>query len=259
MNPSLHPALLAAMALALVAVPAAIAWLVMRRRAPTPPSPVGPPPASAARATPPRTCPPPSAFDEGNEWEAFAPYPDHALHAAHSFASPLTPEPVRERRTGFHDEPAFEPPPPDTETPIQPVRDTPPDPDGTFSPFFPWPGSGADSSTAAAAARCPHCDSTRIDTLDVGRRTGGTIGSVAGATGGFAMALSGAETGAAVGAIGGPVGSIFGGLAGAVIAGLLGSAAGCAAGSAVGAAIDDNLLPNYRCRACGHVFGAHIH
>lgn len=239
------------MALTLVAVLAAVAWLLMRRRPSQPP--LVPPPARPANSYP------PSAFDEGDEWEAFAPYPDHAVHAAHSFASTFTPEPARERRTGFQDEPAFEPPPPDTEAPIQPVRDTPPDPDGTFSPFFPWPGGGADSSTAAAAPRCPHCDSTRIDTLDVGRRAGGTIGSVAGATGGFAMALSGAEAGAAVGAIGGPVGSIFGGLAGAVIAGLLGSAAGCAAGSAVGAAIDDNLLPNYRCRSCGHVFGSHVH
>lgn len=251
MNPSLHPALLAAMALALVAVLAAVTWLVMRRHPSQPP--VAPPPARAAHSYP------PSAFDEGDEWEAFAPYPDHALNAAHPFASTFNPEPARERHTGSHDEAAFEPPLPDAEAPPRPVRDTTAEPDGTFSPFFPWPGSGADSSAAAAAARCPHCDSTRIDTLDLGRRTGGTIGSVAGATGGFAMALSGAEAGAAVGAIGGPVGSIFGGLAGAVIAGLLGSAAGCAAGSAVGAAIDDNLLPNYRCRSCGQVFGSHVH
>ncbi|MGS1052761.1 hypothetical protein ACVCIC_28775 [Burkholderia glumae] len=251
MNPSLHTAALAGTGLAIVAALSVIAWLVMRRRASQ--SPVVPPPACAARINP------PSAFDDGDDREAFAPYPDHALHAAHSFASALTPEPAHERRTGSHDEAAFEPPLPDTEDRPPPVRDTPADPDSTFSPFFPGPGSGANSSTAAASARCPHCDSTRIDTLDLGRRTGGTIGSVAGATGGFAMALSGAEAGAAVGAIGGPVGSILGGLAGAVIAGLLGGAAGGAAGSAVGAAIDDNLLPNYRCRSCGQVFGSYVH
>lgn len=251
MNPSLHTAALAGTALAVVAVLSAITWLVIRRRSPQPP--VVPPPARAARRYP------PSAFDDRDEWEAFAPYPDHTLNAAHPFASTFNPEPARESHTGSGDKPAFDPPLPYAEGRPNPVHDTPSEPDSTFSPFFHWPGGGVDSSTAAAAARCPHCDSTRIDTLDVGRKTGGTIGSVAGATGGFAMALSGAEAGVAVGAIGGPVGSIFGGLAGAVMAGLLGSAAGCAAGSVVGAAIDDNLLPNYRCRACGHVFGAHVH
>lgn len=256
MNPSFHPAVLVGMALALVAVPAAVAWLVMRRRAPKPPSPVEPPPASAARAAP-RSYPPPSAFDEGDEWESFAPYPDHALHAAHSFTSAFNPEPTRERRTGLHDAPAYDAPPPEADPPPRPVRDTPSDAGDTFSPFAAWQASDAGSSPAAV--RCPHCDSTRVDTLDVGRRTGSTIGGVAGATGAVAMTLSGAETGAAVGAIGGPVGSIVGGLAGALIAGLIGSSMGSAAGSALGAAIDENILDNYRCRSCGHVFGSALH
>ncbi|WP_233411824.1 hypothetical protein [Paraburkholderia kururiensis] len=112
---------------------------------------------------------------------------------------------------------------------------------------------------ASSGLHCPRCHSRHIDTLDIGRRAGSTLGGAAGATGGVAMALSGAEAGALVGAIGGPVGSIFGGLAGAVIAGLIGSAAGSAAGSAVGSAIDDNLLDNYRCLSCGHTFGSAAH
>ncbi len=70
------------MALALVTGLSAIAWLVLRRRAPKPPSPVVPPPASAARAAP-RAYPPPSAFDEGDEWESFAPYPGYLAAALH--------------------------------------------------------------------------------------------------------------------------------------------------------------------------------
>lgn len=117
------------------------------------------------------------------------------------------------------------------------------------------PGEGGQRPTSDVD-ELAEWESSRIDTLNIGRKAGGTIGSVAGATSGMAMALSGAEAGAAVGAIGGPIASIFGGLAGAVIAGLVGSAAGCAAGSVVGAAIDDNMLNNYRCRSCGHVFGS---
>ncbi|WP_459619944.1 hypothetical protein [Burkholderia sp. 3C] len=106
---------------------------------------------------------------------------------------------------------------------------------------------------------CPHCGSSRVETLNIGRKAGTTIGSVAGATSGVAMALSGAEAGATVGAIGGPIGAVFGGLTGAVLAGLLGSAAGSVAGSTIGGALDDNFLDNYRCLSCGQSFGAQYH
>lgn len=106
---------------------------------------------------------------------------------------------------------------------------------------------------------CPHCGSSRVEVLNIGRKAGTTIGSVAGATSGVAMALSGAEAGAAVGAIGGPLGAVFGGLTGAVLAGLLGSAAGSIAGSTIGGALDDNFLDNFRCQSCGQSFGAQFH
>ncbi|WGS50140.1 hypothetical protein LFL96_01105 [Paraburkholderia sp. D15] len=116
------------------------------------------------------------------------------------------------------------------------------------------PSSTAAPSSPADTLRCPHCQSSCIDTRNRARKAGSTIGSVAGATGAMTAALAGAETGAAVGSIVGPIGTIFGGLAGAVISGLVGSAAGCAAGSAVGSAIDDNILDNYRCLSCGLAF-----
>ncbi|WP_230938876.1 DUF456 domain-containing protein [Burkholderia vietnamiensis] len=188
--------------------------------------------------------------DECDEWEAFAPYPDHAVHAAHeantesvdsyppfgrreelAYASPVT-----EARHDLHDT-------------IESMMGEPGKPD-------PTPAEATMPSPSGSSIRCPRCLSSRIDTRNRARKAGSTIGSVAGATGGMTAALAGAETGAVVGSIAGPPGTVFGGLAGAVIAGLVGSAAGCAAGSAVGAAIDDDVLDNHHCLACGHAFSA---
>ncbi|MGA3959695.1 hypothetical protein ACI2VD_01475 [Ralstonia nicotianae] len=102
---------------------------------------------------------------------------------------------------------------------------------------------------------CPRCSSTRIATRDYARKTGSAVGAAAGAAGSAAAVLGGAEAGAALGMVAGPVGSIFGGLAGALMGALFGGAAGCAAGSAIGEQIDTNVLDNYECQACGHVFG----
>ncbi|WP_249193183.1 hypothetical protein [Burkholderia cenocepacia] len=135
-------------------------------------------------------------------------------------------------------------------------RDQPTPTDTDVSPYAPPNFHDLATSSSIDVMRCRQCNSSSVDTLNIGRKAGSTIGSVAGATSGMAMAFSGAEAGAAVGAIGGPLGSVFGGLAGAVIAGLLGRAAGCAAGSAVGAAIGENVLDNYRCRSRGHTLSA---
>ena len=159
-----------------------------------------------------------------DEWESSAPYPDHAIH----FAQQAHPTPdLADVASASYEE-------------TQPEVASPP-------------------VAGVPSIRCPRCLSSRIDTRNVARKAGSTIGSVAGATGGMAAALVGAETGAVVGAFAGPMGSVFGGLAGAVIAGLVGSAAGCAAGSAVGAAIDDNVLDNHHCLACGYVFSVAQH
>lgn len=244
-----HPALLAVLAITLVSMFAlGFYWLATKGRIRPHPSPITPPsvPGEGGQR-------PTFDVDELAEWEACAPYPDHALHATRFGAAPGRDSDAWTSHTFNvdHHEP-FESP-----APSSPLGVTPPDSEleHRFAPFARPPAHEA-PTPADAARRCPRCQSSRIDTLNIGRKAGGTIGSVAGATSGMAMALSGAEAGAAVGAIGGPIGSIFGGLAGAVIAGLVGSAAGCAAGSVVGAAIDDNMLNNYRCRSCGHVFGS---
>lgn len=52
--------------------------------------------------------------------------------------------------------------------------------------------------------KCPKCECERIDTKDIARKTGGSVGTLAGATGGVLGALSGAEIGGSVGTLGGP-------------------------------------------------------
>ncbi|WP_230951148.1 hypothetical protein [Burkholderia anthina] len=242
MNSTLYTAVLVGLALVLVAMFAfGFYWLATKDRPTSPRTPAPPSPSS-------------TVIDEHDEWEAQAPYPDHALAALHNAAS-VSSIHATSRQSSFapseFDESIFEPASP------APEADRAPPPSDYFS-YAPQPATETASSPADTHS-CPHCSSTRIETLNVGRKTGSTIGSVAGATSGFAMALSGAEAGAAVGAVGGPVGAVFGGLAGAVIAGLLGSAAGSVAGSAVGRVLDDNVFNNYRCLTCGHGFGSTLH
>jgi uncharacterized protein YcfJ len=52
----------------------------------------------------------------------------------------------------------------------------------------------------------------------------------------------------------GPVGAVLGGFAGALLGGLLGGAAGGATGSKCGEYVDENILDNYQCLACGYSF-----
>ena len=247
----------AAVNTAVIVVATGIAFLIWRRRQAVPTSP-SLPPISAAAASASSA----ASWDPlDGEWEAHAPYPAHALDAIYSPLSlsrhpseidPHYRSPELSAAVAAEVREPSNPPAPRHQAPL--ATESEPD----HSSFFPFsPGWTAEApSSSDSPLRCPHCQSARIDTLNVGRKAGSTIGSVAGATSCVAMALSGAETGATVGAIGGPVGSIFGGIAGAVIAGLLGSAAGSAAGPAVGAVIDDNILDNYRCLSCGHTFGA---
>lgn len=101
---------------------------------------------------------------------------------------------------------------------------------------------------------CPTCHSPRIEPRHVARRIGGAVGAAAGATSAIAIALSGAEAGATAGLVAGPIGSACGGIAGAILAGLVAGAAGCATGAACGEAIDQKVLDNWRCMACGRTF-----
>lgn len=99
---------------------------------------------------------------------------------------------------------------------------------------------------------CPQCQSSRIQCRDYARRAGGTVGLAAGAVVGTSSALGGAETGLAVGFAAGPLGAF----AGALIGGLVCAAAGCVAGARLGSVIDDQVLDNYCCLACGHSFSS---
>nr|WP_244109060.1 hypothetical protein [Burkholderia anthina] len=246
-----HPYFLVAAIAAVLASAIVVALLLWRRFNSTPPT----TPAAGFAAHALAVSPLRRATDD--ECEAQAPYPDHALHAIRTNEWASRNASPHETRYRSRDHFTFDDVEP-FELDESPSFRRPDQRSAAEADFFsyapPNAHNAASTSSNDAVQRCPHCNSSRIDTLNVGRKAGSTIGSVAGATSGMAMAFSGAEAGAAVGAIGGPLGSVFGGLAGAVIAGLLGSAAGCAAGSAVGAAIDENVLDNYRCLSCGHTF-----
>ncbi|MDR0779258.1 MAG: hypothetical protein LBF16_00975 [Pseudomonadales bacterium] len=87
---------------------------------------------------------------------------------------------------------------------------------------------------------CPNCQSTNITARNYARKVAGVIG----ATGSAAALLGSAIL---------PGGSsvAFLGRSAKVLLGIL---AGCATGVAVGKVIDDNMLANLKCRACGHTF-----
>ena len=105
---------------------------------------------------------------------------------------------------------------------------------------------------------CPQCQSERIETKDYAKKAGGFLGLIGGAASGIASARNGVEVGtivgASVGLIAGPIGSRAGSLAGAIIGGLVGAAAGAVSGARLGQTVDDKILDNYRCLACGYCF-----
>lgn len=101
---------------------------------------------------------------------------------------------------------------------------------------------------------CPNCQSERIVTKDLSKKTCGAIGVVGGAASGATGALSGAELGGTIGLIAGPAGATVGMLAGAFFGALLGAATGGIAGAKLGEVIDDRILDNYQCLACDYAF-----
>jgi len=123
-----------------------------------------------------------------------------------------------------------------------------------FVPPHSRPNHTHANAQSGSIPSCPKCQSDCVDARHRARKTGGAIGAFAGTASGFAFALSGAETGAAVGVLAGPAGAVCGAIAGAVIAGLIGGTAGCATGSVFGEVIDDKVLDNFKCHACGHTF-----
>ena len=104
-------------------------------------------------------------------------------------------------------------------------------------------------------SNCPKCHSDRIGTKNLGRKTGGVIGTVAGAASGAASILREAPTGWGVTSVALPTAAPFSTIASAVLAGLFGGAAGCAVGATLGEAVDEHILDNWQCLACGYTFG----
>lgn len=100
------------------------------------------------------------------------------------------------------------------------------------------------------ALKCPKCESERIDTKDIARKTGGSVGTVTGAVGGAVGALSGVEIGGSVGSLVGPIGTFWG----AVMGALIGGATGCVVGASLGEVIDQHILDNCLCLRCGYSF-----
>ena len=102
--------------------------------------------------------------------------------------------------------------------------------------------------------KCPNCQSERIVTKDVAKKTCGFLGMVGGAASVTTGTLSGAEFGGTAGMIGGPPGATLGTLAGAILGTLIGVATGAVAGAKLGEVIDEKILDNYQCLACNYVF-----
>ena len=102
--------------------------------------------------------------------------------------------------------------------------------------------------------KCPNCQSNRIGTKDVAKKTCGFLGMVGGAASATTGTLSGAELGGTVGMIGGPPGATLGAIAGALLGALLAGTTAGVAGAKLGEVIDDRILDNYQCLSCHFMF-----
>ncbi len=111
---------------------------------------------------------------------------------------------------------------------------------------------------------CPRCLNERVVSRNRARKATVTIGGLAGAlasgSSAWASARAGAriglQVGAGLGIVAGPGGTVLGAVAGAMLAALAGAAAGCTVGAALGEFLDDKLLDNHLCLACGHCFSS---
>jgi hypothetical protein len=102
--------------------------------------------------------------------------------------------------------------------------------------------------------KCPNCQSERIVTKDVAKKTCGFLGMVGGVASATTSTLSGAELGGTVGMPTGPAGAMLGAIAGALLGALVGGTTGGVAGAKLGEVIDDKILDNHQCLACDYVF-----
>nr|WP_254211037.1 DNA cytosine methyltransferase [Burkholderia multivorans] len=100
--------------------------------------------------------------DEFDEWEAFAPYPDHALHAAYEAnAESVNSYPPFGRR----EEPAHAPQATDARHDLHDAIES-----LMGEPDKPAPPKPATASSSGPTIRCPRCLSSRIDTRNRARK-----------------------------------------------------------------------------------------
>ena len=102
--------------------------------------------------------------------------------------------------------------------------------------------------------KCPNCQSNRIVTKDVAKKTCGFLGMVGGAASITTGTLSAAELGGTLGLLAGPPGATLGALATAILGALLAGTTVGVAGAKLGEVIDDKILDNHQCLACDFVF-----
>ncbi len=104
--------------------------------------------------------------------------------------------------------------------------------------------------------RCPRCQSESVETNDIARKVGCTIGAIAGAAGVVTRGVNGTEVGVVARLMIGAAEGALGSFAGSVVGALVGGAAGGRAGARLGEVIDENILKNFLCLACKDSFSA---
>ena len=127
-----------------------------------------------------------------------------------------------------------------------------------ISPPYDHPCHQRETMAGLSVPPCPACQCGSIASRAVGKKAGALIGTISGAASGISGALSGAINGAEIGATlaasTSKTAMPFGLVAGAVLGGITGAIAGCAVGTALGEAVDDSILHNRACLACGRTF-----
>ncbi|EWH09034.1 hypothetical protein DS2_14709 [Catenovulum agarivorans DS-2] len=97
---------------------------------------------------------------------------------------------------------------------------------------------------------CPKCKSKNTVELNYAKRVAGGICMASSFVASLRTAFTGAQVGMRVGFIAGPVGVPTGAVIGAIAGGL----AGYKLGAKFGEVIDQNILDNCQCLACGYKF-----
>lgn len=103
--------------------------------------------------------------------------------------------------------------------------------------------------------QCPQCYSTRVVSLNSGRKVFGVLGTVLGAIAGISLVIASGGTGSA-GALARTSGTalVLGNLGRAMSSGVINGVIGGQAGIALGRMLDDDVLDNYECLKCSHTF-----